>query len=183
MTSQAAFGPPFFPVDNPDPEKGDASLSPPWPAAGLARSLRREESANSLARQPSAGQRRVTDASPYWIAALVVVMNGGCATEKAYEGPRLPAAERAVVHADPALSAGLPVSLRLRQVDQREVPLSASSVELPPGAHVLLVDCRVSESGATRRFTVPVELEPGGDYRLVATASARNCEAVTLQPR
>jgi len=81
------------------------------------------------------------------------------------------------------MSAGLPVSLRLRQVDGREVPITASSVELPPGEHVLLVDCRVSESGATRRFTVPVELEPGGDYRLVATASARNCDEVTVQAR
>ena len=111
------------------------------------------------------------------------VMNGGCATEKAYEGPALPKSERAIVHADPALSAGLPVSLRLRQVDKREVPLTANSIELPPGMHVLLVDCRVSESGVTQRFTLPVELEPGGEYRLVATASARNCEAVTLQPR
>ena len=115
--------------------------------------------------------------------AISVATHGGCATEKAYDGARLPAAERAVVHADPALSAGLPVSLRLRQVDAREVPLTASSVELPPGQHLLLVDCRVSESDATRRFTVSAELEPGGEYRLVATASARNCEEVTLQPR
>ena len=119
----------------------------------------------------------------FWVAALVVAMSGGCATEKGYEGPALPKSERAVVHADPALSAGLPVSLRLRQVDGRDVPLTASAVELPPGKHRLLVDCRVSESGATRRFTIPAELEPGGEYRLVATASARNCEAVTLQPR
>ena len=110
-------------------------------------------------------------------------MTGGCATEKAYEGPALPKSERAIVHADPALSAGLPVSLRLRQVDERDVPLTASSVELPPGKHLLLVDCRVSESGATRRFTISAELEPGGEYRLVATASARNCEEVTVQPR
>ena len=87
------------------------------------------------------------------------------------------------MHADPALSAGLPVSLRLRRVDDRDVPLTASAVELPPGKHELLVDCRVTESGATRRFTVAAELEPGGEYRLVATASARNCEEVTLQPR
>lgn len=120
---------------------------------------------------------------PFSALALVVALNGGCATAQIYDGPALPKSERAVVHADPALSAGLPVSLRLRQVDGRDVPLTASSVELPPGAHQLLVDCRVSESGATRRFTVAAELEPGGEYRLVATASARNCDEVTLQPR
>ena len=183
MNSQAAFGPPFFPVDDAQSTSRNASRDPRRPAAGVARELRREESENSLARQPSAGRRGASDAARFWIAAFVVAISGGCATEKAYEGPALPKSERAIVHADPALSAGLPVSLRLRQVDEREVPLTASSVELPPGKHVLLVDCRVSESGATERFTVAVELEPGGDYRLVATASTRNCEAVTLQPR
>lgn len=109
------------------------------------------------------------------------MLPAGCATERAYDGPRLPAAERAVVHADPAVSAGLPVQLRLRQVDERSIPLTASSVELQPGPHVLLVDCRVTESRTTQRFTLEVELERGGAYRLVAVASTRNCEAVELR--
>ena len=95
----------------------------------------------------------------------------------------MPADQRAIVSADTALSAGLPVQLRLRQADGRELPLTANSVELPPGPHVLLVDCRVAESDATRRFAVEAELEPGAEYRLVAVASARNCEAVTLERR
>jgi len=84
------------------------------------------------------------------------------------------------VRADPVVSAGLPVQLRLRQVDGREIGLSSSAVELAPGAHTFLVDCRVEESGAVNRFVVEEELEPGGRYRLVANASARNCEAVEL---
>lgn len=126
MTSQAAFGPPFFPV------------------------------------------------------IIVAAFLAGCATERLYPGPPLPPGERAIVRADPALSAGLPVTLRLRQVDGRAVPLAASRVELAPGAHELLVDCRVSEADSVRRFTLAVELEPGGRYRLVAEATARNCEAVRL---
>ncbi|HEY7739191.1 MAG TPA: hypothetical protein VIB01_01115 [Steroidobacteraceae bacterium] len=126
MTSQAAFGPPFFPV------------------------------------------------------AIVAAFLAGCATERAYPGPELPPAQRAVVRADPALSAGLPVTVRLRQVDGRDVPLSAARVELAPGAHRLLVDCRVRESGAQARFALAVEVEAGGSYRLVAEATARNCEAVRL---
>lgn len=124
MTSQAAFGPPFFPV----------------------------------------------------VAALLV----GCATERAYDGPELPAGESATVRADPVVSAGLPVQLRIRSVDGREVGISASKVELPPGSHALLVDCRVAESGSVRRFTVEADLESGRRYRLEAEATARNCEAVRL---
>ena len=124
MTSQAAFGPPFFPV----------------------------------------------------VAALLV----GCATERAYDGPELPAGESATVRADPVVSAGLPVQLRIRSVDGREVGISASKVELPPGSHALLVDCRVAESGSVRRFTVEADLQSGRRYRLEAEATARNCEAVRL---
>ena len=128
MTSQAAFGPPFF------------------PARVLASAL----------------------------------LLAGCATERLYEGGSLPAGEAAIVRADPAVSAGLPVQVRLRRVDGREVGVSTSRVELPPGPHELLVDCRVAESGSVRRFTVAAQLEPGRRYRLVAETTARNCEAVRL---
>ena len=114
------------------------------------------------------------------LALLAAVLATACATDRLYEGPPLPAAERAIVRADPVVSAGLPVQLRLRSVDGREVGLSASKVELVPGKHSLLVDCRVAESGSVRRFTVEAELEAGGRYRLVANATARNCEAVEL---
>ncbi len=135
MTSQAAFGPPFF------------------PRRRLAMTL---------------------------VPTLAAVALASCATERLYGGPPLPKSERAIVRADPVVSAGLPVQLRLRQVDGREVALSSSSVELAPGAHTFLVDCRVEESGAVSRFVVEEVLEPGGRYRLVANASTRNCEAVEL---
>lgn len=117
------------------------------------------------------------DASP--LSLLLAVICTGCATER-LAPPELPPEERAVVRADPALSAGLPVTVRLRQVDGRDLPLSASRIELAPGAHQLLVDCRVRESGALARFALAVEVEAGGSYRLVAEATARNCEAVRL---
>ena len=125
MTSQAAFGPPFFPV-------------------------------------------------------MVAALLAGCATERAYEGPQLASDERAVVRADPAVSAGLPVQVRIRQADGHDVGLQASKVELPPGKHTFIVDCRVAESGTVRRFTLEEELDAGGRYRIVANATARNCEAVAL---
>jgi hypothetical protein len=112
--------------------------------------------------------------------AAAALLLAGCATERLHEGPPLRAEERAIVRADPAVSAGLPVQVRLRSVDGRDVGLTASGVELPPGRHLFLVDCRVAESGSVRRFTVEGELEAGGRYRLVADATARNCEAVAL---
>jgi hypothetical protein len=119
---------------------------------------------------------------PFFPAAFIVLaaLVAGCATERAYDGPPLPAGERAIVRADPVVSAGLPVQLRIRRVDGREIGLSASKVELPAGRHALLVDCRVTESDSLRRFTVEAELEPGRSYRLAAEATARNCETVRL---
>jgi hypothetical protein len=109
-----------------------------------------------------------------------MTLSAGCVTTRIYDGPPLPASERAIVRADPAISAGLPVQLRLRQVDGHGISFGASAVELPPGVHELLVDCRVTESGSVRRFVVEAELAAGGEYRLVATTTARNCEAVEV---
>jgi hypothetical protein len=78
------------------------------------------------------------------------------------------------------VTAGLPVQIRLRRVGEREVTFSSNAVELAPGTHTFLVDCRVEESGSVSRFAVEAELEPGGRYRFVAKASTRNCEAVEL---
>ncbi len=117
---------------------------------------------------------------PVFALALVAAALAGCVTERLYEGPRLSDSERAVVRADPVVSAGLPVSIRLRRVDARDVSISSRSVALAPGAHTFLVDCRVEESGSVRRFVVEAEVEAGGRYRLVANASTRNCEAVEL---
>ena len=104
----------------------------------------------------------------------------GCGTMQAYEGTRLPAGERAVVHADPSVSAGLPVEVILRKVDDFEVPVSSASVELRPGTHRFIVDCRVPEAGVVTRFVIDAEVAPGGRYRLVADATARGCRSVEL---
>jgi len=117
------------------------------------------------------------------LVLLAAVASAGCVTQRVYPGPALPPGARAIVHADPAFSAGLPVQLRLRQVGERKIALHASAIELPPGRHSLLVDCRVLESGVTRRFVVEGDLEAGREYRLVARASARICDAVELLER
>lgn len=118
---------------------------------------------------------------PFFLPALLAaLLLGGCATERAYEGPPVPRADRAVVRADPVLSAGLPVEVRIRRADGRAIGFATSRVELLPGRHHFVIDCRVSASGAVRRFTLEEDLEAGGRYRVVAQATARNCEAVAL---
>lgn len=139
MTSQAAFGPPFF-------------------------------------RRRTAKRGQI----PFCATLVVATLCAGCATERAYEGPPLPAAERAIVRADPVVSAGSPIQIRIRQVDGHDVGFSASKVELPPGKHALVVDCRIAETGSVRRFTLEEELDAGGHYRVVADTTGRNCEAVAL---
>ncbi len=156
MTSQAAFGPPFFP-------KGTL-MKGTFTFKGKYCPILKVN-------------------VPFIVASgllLAAVFLGACATERHYDGPPLSKSERAIVRADPVVSAGLPVQLRLRQVDGREIAFSSSAVELAPGAHTFLVDCRVQESGAVSRFVVESELDAGGRYRLVAKASTRNCEAVEL---
>ncbi len=97
---------------------------------------------------------------------------------------RLRSDERAIVRADPVVSAGLPVQVRLRQVDGREIGLSASQVELPP-ASTSSCSSIAGWPRAARCAASPSEASsmPGGRYRLVADATARNCEAVAADRR
>ena len=174
MTSQAAFGPPFFP-------KGDVPLFQKGRLPFSKGMFHFTKSADHPATDSTKGRR------PFWkretpplVLLLAAALCAGCVTTRIYDGPPLPASERAIVRADPPVSAGLPVQVRLRQVDGREISLQTSAVELAPGAHELLVDCRVAESGSVGRFVLEVELAAGAEYRLVATATGRNCEAVEL---
>src|SRR5262245_16502488 len=131
-------------------------------------------------RRNSLGPRTSTKLRPGTILAiLAALLAAGCATERLAPGGAAPGT-LAVVRADPVVSAGLPVAVRLRQVDGRDLAATASSVELAAGPHEFLVDCRVAETGSLRRFRVSGELAAGARYRLVATATARNCEAVEL---
>jgi hypothetical protein len=105
----------------------------------------------------------------------------GCGSMRAYEGPALRPSERSVVRADPSFSAGLPVEVILRKVDDFEVPMNRTSVELRPGAHRFVVDCRVREAGVVTRFVIDAETVAGGSYRLVADAAAVGCRQVELR--
>ncbi len=117
------------------------------------------------------------------LLSLAGLALAGCGSLRAYEGAALPRGETARVAGDPVVSAGLPVQVLLRKVDAFELPPSRSAVELAPGRHRFIVDCRIAETGTSSRFAVDAEVEAGADYRLVAEAAATGCERVFLQRR
>ena len=122
-------------------------------------------------------------------AALAAAWLAGCATYTVGEGAiepaeRVPGAN-ATIAADPRVTAGLPLTIAIRKVGDVEVGLAYSSVSVPPGRLVLLVDCTLAPSRTTTRHELTVEVEPGGRYRLVGVEAAgnRRCADVRLVPR
>jgi hypothetical protein len=117
------------------------------------------------------------------VAPLALLALSGCGTFAAYDGARPD--DAATIHADPRFNAGLPMTVSIRRVDEREVAMRYSRVRLAPGAHRLLVDCTLLETRATSRHVLEVEVEPGGQYRLVAESAPGNqrCGEVRLQAR
>jgi hypothetical protein len=107
----------------------------------------------------------------------------GCATGKSYEGAKLPADEVGRIIGDYRFTAGVPVSAILLKVDDYEVPLSQHAVDVIPGKHTILVDCRVAETRSVSRFTLEAEIYEGERYRLVPQTgpAMRSCSAVTLE--
>ncbi len=118
-----------------------------------------------------------------WRTSMIapVVLLAACGTVRGYDGPALPPGELATVTGDPPVSAGLPLQVILRKVDEREIPFGRTRVELAPGTHVFVVDCKVAESGSSIRFAIEEELSAGAAYRLEADATSRGCEAVRLR--
>jgi hypothetical protein len=116
-----------------------------------------------------------------WIAVTGALLVA-CGTGRSYEGPKRPADEVARITGDFRVTAGSPVTVILLKVDDYEVSLSENSVEVLPGTHKLLVDCRVAETKSVSRFTIEAELYEGVRYRLVPQISPgmRGCSAVEL---
>jgi len=118
------------------------------------------------------------------LAALTVVLVcSSCATAQLYDGPRRSADEVAHISGDLRINAGSPLTVVLRQVDETPLNIGQNSVDILPGKHRLLVDCRIAETQSVSRHAVDVEVASGRRYRLVAEAGPglRECTDVTLQ--
>lgn len=115
--------------------------------------------------------------------AAALLLCAGCMTRQSYDGPRLPQDEIARISGDPSFNAGIPVAALLRQVDGSTLRVTQSSVDVLPGAHRLLVDCRIQETKSTTRHSLDVEVYAGRHYKLVAETGPglRECTSVRLE--
>lgn len=115
------------------------------------------------------------------VAALVLC--AGCMTQQSYEGARLPQDEIARISGDPSFNAGIPVAALLRQVDGKTLQVTQNSVDVLPGTHQLLVDCRIQETKSTTRHSLEVEVYAGRHYKLVPETGPglRECTSVRLE--
>jgi hypothetical protein len=106
----------------------------------------------------------------------------GCMTLQGYEGERRPASEVARVSGDLRLNAGAPISVILRKVDGRTLGAGDTSVEVLPGEHTFLVDCRIAETDSISRHSIAAELVAGRHYRFEADTGPglRECTDVRL---
>jgi hypothetical protein len=117
------------------------------------------------------------------VALAVVTACSGCGTAQLYDGPRRSADQVAHISGDLAINAGSPLTVLLRQVDDTPLSIGQNAVDILPGAHRLLVDCKIAETGSVSRHSVDAEVSAGRHYKLVAETGPglRECTQVTLQ--
>jgi hypothetical protein len=107
----------------------------------------------------------------------------GCGTAQLYDGPRRSSDEVAHITGDLRINAGSPLTLILRAVDDTPLNVGQNGVDVLPGKHRLLVDCRIAETGNVSRYSIEPEVSAGRHYKLVAETGPglRECTQVTLQ--
>ncbi|HLS81581.1 MAG TPA: hypothetical protein VK025_09295 [Steroidobacter sp.] len=117
------------------------------------------------------------------VASLLAALIAGCSVAQFYEGERRAPDEVARISGDPRITAGKPVTVILRRVDGRTLRANQYAVEVLPGAHELLVDCRIAETQSVSRHSLQVDVSAGRRYRLIADASLglRGCADVRLE--
>jgi hypothetical protein len=74
----------------------------------------------------------------------------GCMTAQTYDGPRRTQDEVAHISGDLRFNGNAPISVVLRRVDEQVLSVGQSAVDVLPGKHTLLVDCRIQETGRDR---------------------------------
>lgn len=116
-------------------------------------------------------------------ALIPVVACSGCMTAQVYDGPKRDSDEVARISGDPPISAGAPLSVVLRKVDGRTLNVGQTSVDVLPGSHSLLVDCRIAETQSTSRHSIDAEVSAGRRYKLSAQTAPglRGCSDVFLE--
>jgi hypothetical protein len=114
---------------------------------------------------------------------LALLSAGGCMSVQLYDGPKRDANEVARIVGDPVVTAGSPITVVLRRVDEQNMGLTQTTVEVLEGKHTLLVDCRIAETKRVSRYELEVEVYGGRKYRLRAETgpALRECTDVSLE--
>src|ERR1044072_8347899 len=89
-----------------------------------------------------------------FVVLALVVACSGCGTAQRYAGPRRCSQDVARTTGDMRINAGSPLTLVLREVDNTPLNIGQNSVEVLPGKHRFLVDCRIAETEKTSRHSV-----------------------------
>jgi hypothetical protein len=121
--------------------------------------------------------------TPRFALLALVVACSGCGTAQLYDGERRGAHEVARISGDLRINAGSPLTVILREVDNVPLNVGQSAVEVLPGKHRLLADCRIAETESVSRHSIDAEVSAGRHYKLVAETGPglRECTQVTLQ--
>jgi hypothetical protein len=100
-----------------------------------------------------------------------------------YEGAKRDRNEVARITGDPVITAGSPITVVLRRVDEHDISMTQTSVEVLEGEHELLVDCRLAENKSVSRHALKVNVYGGRQYRLRPETGPglRECSSVTLE--
>lgn len=119
------------------------------------------------------------------LAVFVAVLCAGCMTQQGYEGEKRPPDEVAHISGDLRITAGVPLSVILRKVDDHTLGVNESGIDVLPGHHTLLADCLIRETGTTTRQSIEVEVGAGQHYKLVAETGPglRECTSIRLELR
>jgi hypothetical protein len=116
-------------------------------------------------------------------ACLVGLLMSACAAQQAYDGAERPAAEVAVIEGTLPVTAGLPITARIRKIDDRVVRFGYSKVSVVDGPHHVLVDCVMQSARSTTRFGLDFETYAGHRYVLHPESAPgnRSCSGVMVE--
>lgn len=114
------------------------------------------------------------------IGAAILLIAGAC-TSVTVGGSDSPGS-LSIISGDLRLRFNSPVNVYLRKVDDTPLGIFKNRVRVPPGAHVLLVDCEVDGADGTSRHILNVTTIAGVDYQLQAVLASgnRRCSAVEM---
>lgn len=117
------------------------------------------------------------------LALAIATSCSGCFSTQLYEGAKRDRDEVARISGDPVVTAGSPVTVVLRRVDEHDIGITQTSVEVLEGEHSLLVDCRIAENKSVSRHALEVNVYGGRSYRLrpEIAPGLRECTSVTLE--